>query len=530
MVRRLFAILSLAAITAIALIALVWPGAWWAMVLVAPVILLGDRDLIQRHHTIQRIYPVIGHLRYLFEAVRPEMQQYFVESDTDGRPVNREFRSLVYQRAKGVRDTRPFGTIFDVYKPGSEWLHHSVTPQPPATEEARVQFGGAQCTQPYAASHLNISAMSYGALSRNAVLALNHGAKLGGFSHNTGEGGLSPYHLEPGGDLVWQIGTGYFGCRTSEGEFDAALFAKKALLPQVKMIEIKLSQGAKPGHGGILPAAKLTEEIARIRHVPMGQDVVSPPAHTAFSTPVGLLQFVSQLRTLAGGKPVGFKLCIGHRAEFLGICKAMLETGELPDFITIDGSEGGTGAAPIEFTNSLGMPLRDGLAFVHNALVGIGVRDQVRLIGAGKIVSAFHLIRLLALGADTVNAARAMMFSLGCIQARQCNSNTCPTGVATQDPRRYRHLNVDDKSSRVANYHHATTHALLEIVAAAGLTSPAQITRAHVLRRINEETVRSYADIYPQIDTSCLVDGRAVPDDWAVDWYSASAQQWAVSV
>jgi glutamate synthase domain-containing protein 2 len=372
--------------------------------------------------------------------------------------------------------------------------------------------------------------MSYGALSRNAVLALNHGAKLGGFSHNTGEGGLSPYHLEPGGDLVWQIGTGYFGCRTSEGEFDAALFAKKALLPQVKMIEIKLSQGAKPGHGGILPAAKLTEEIARIRHVPMGQDVVSPPAHTAFSTPVGLLQFVSQLRTLAGGKPVGFKLCIGHRAEFLGICKAMLETGELPDFITIDGSEGGTGAAPIEFTNSLGMPLRDGLAFVHNALVGIGVRDQVRLIGAGKIVSAFHLLRLLALGADTVNAARAMMFSLGCIQSRQCNSNACPTGVATQDPRRYRHLNVDDKSSRVANYHHATTHALLEIVAAAGLTSPAQITRAHVLRRINEETVRTYADIYPQIDTSCLVDGRAVPDDWAADWCNASAQQWAVSM
>ena len=530
MVRRLFAIVSLAAISTIALFALFWPGAWWAMVLVAPVVLLGIRDLIQKRHTIQRIYPVIGHLRYLFEAVRPEMQQYFVESDTEGRPVNREFRSLVYQRAKGVRDTRPFGTIFDVYRPGSEWLHHSVTPQPPATEEARVQFGGAQCTQPYAASHLNISAMSYGALSRNAVLALNQGAKIGGFSHNTGEGGLSPYHLEPGGDLVWQIGTGYFGCRTSEGEFDATLFAEKALVPQVKMIEIKLSQGAKPGHGGILPAAKLTEEIARIRHVPLGQDVVSPPAHTAFSTPEGLLQFVSQLRTLAGGKPVGFKLCIGHRAEFLGICKAMLETGELPDFITIDGSEGGTGAAPIEFTNSLGMPLRDGLAFVHNALVGIGVRDKIRLIGAGKIVSAFHLIRLLALGADTVNAARAMMFSLGCIQARQCNANTCPTGVATQDPRRYRHLNVDVKSSRVANYHHATTHALFEIVAAAGLTSPAQITRAHVLRRINEETIRTYADIYPEIDTNCLVDGRAVPDDWAVDWRSASAQKWAVSV
>jgi glutamate synthase domain-containing protein 2 len=530
MVRRLFVILSFAVTILIVSLAQIWPAAWWSMVVVAPIILLGVRDLIQKRHTVKRIYPVIGNLRYLFESVRPEIQQYFVESDTNGRPVSREFRTLVYQRAKGVRDTRPFGTIFNVYTPGSEWLNHSITPQSSAESEARVTFGGTRCTQPYAASHLNISAMSYGALSRNAILALNHGAKRGGFSHNTGEGGLSPYHLEPGGDLVWQIGTGYFGCRTSEGEFDAELFAEKAKQPQVKMIEVKLSQGAKPGHGGILPAAKLTEEIARIRHVPLGHDVVSPPGHTAFSTPEGLLQFVAQLRELSGGKPVGFKLCIGRRAEFLGICKAMLETGELPDFITIDGSEGGTGAAPVEFTNSVGTPLREGLAFVHNALVGIGVRDQVRLIGSGKIVSAFHVIRLLALGADTVNSARAMMFSLGCIQARQCNSNTCPSGVATQDPRRYRQLDVAGKADRVAKYHDATIHALLEIVAAAGLTAPAQVTRHHVQRRVNEETIKSYADIYPEIETNCLVDDRNIPVNWAADWQSADSRQWATRV
>jgi glutamate synthase domain-containing protein 2 len=529
MVRRLFAVLSIATITLVVFVAQIWPGAWWSLVFILPIVLVGIWDLIQKRHTIRRIFPVIGHFRYILESVRPEIQQYFVESDTDGRPVSREFRSLIYQRAKGVRDTRPFGTIFDVYRPGCEWLQHSITPKATAESEARVIFGGERCAQPYAASHLNVSAMSYGALSRNAILALNHGAKIGGFSHNTGEGGLSPYHLEPGGDLVWQIGTGYFGCRTSDGDFDASLFAEKSQQPQVRMIEIKLSQGAKPGHGGILPAAKLTEEIASIRHVPLGHDVVSPPGHSAFSTPEGLLQFVAQLRELSGGKPVGFKLCIGHPAEFLGLCKAMLKTGELPDFITIDGSEGGTGAAPIEFTNSIGTPLREGLAFVHNALTGIGVRDQLRLIAAGKIASAFHLIRALALGADTVNSARAMMFSLGCIQARQCNSNTCPTGVATQDPRRYRHLNIEDKSSRVAKYQSATIHALLEIVAAAGLTSPAEITRSHIWRRVSQEKLKTYADIYPQIAANCLRDDSTVPSDWATHWQNASSQHWAVS-
>ena len=526
MARRLFLILSLASIISIVFLARVWPGVWWSMLFIGPAILLGVWDLVQKRHTIQRIYPVIGHLRYWLEAIRPEIQQYFVESDVDGTPINREFRSLVYQRAKGVRDTRPFGTIFDVYRSGSEWLNHSLAPRPAAAEESRVIFGDVQCAQPYAASHLNISAMSYGALSSHAVLALNHGARIGGFSHNTGEGGLSPYHLEPGGDLVWQIGTGYFGCRTKEGEFDATLFEEKAQLPQVKMIEIKLSQGAKPGHGGILPAAKLTEEIARIRLVSLGHDVVSPPAHTAFATPKELLQFAGRLRNLSGGKPVGFKLCVGHRSEFLGICKAILETGEFPDFITVDGSEGGTGAAPIEFTNSIGTPLRDGLSFVHNALVGVGVRDQIRLIGAGKVVSAFQLIRILVLGADTVNAARAMMFSLGCIQSRQCNANTCPTGVATQDPQRYRQLNIQDKAQRVAKYHEATVRALLEIVAAAGMTSPGNITRELLFRRLDGETIKNYAEIYPMLDADCLLRENTVPNGWRSDWRMASADQW----
>lgn len=529
MVRRLFFAFSLSSIILITLLAQLWPGAWWLMILIGPVIVLGFWDLLQKRHTILRIYPVIGHLRYLLESIRPEIQQYFVESDVSGQPISREFRALVYQRAKGVRDTRPFGTIFDLYRPGSEWLNHSLAPKSLAAQEPRVKFGGTQCTQTYAASHLNISAMSYGALSRHAILALNHGARIGGFAHNTGEGGLSPYHLEPGGDLIWQIGTGYFGCRANDGQFDETLFEDKAQLPQVRMIEIKLSQGAKPGHGGILPAAKLTEEIARIRHVPLGRDVVSPPAHTAFSTPAGLLQFVALLRRLSGGKPVGFKLCIGHRAEFLGICKAMLETGELPDFITVDGSEGGTGAAPVEFTNSVGTPMREGLAYVHNALVGIGVRDRIRLIAAGKIVSAFHLIRALALGADTVNAARAMMFSLGCIQSRQCHANTCPTGVATQDPVRYRQLNVEDKSQRVANYHRAAIHALLELVAAAGLAAPAQISRHHIFRRLSEDTIKSYAEIYPELQPNCLTNDDTMPVDWRSDWCMASSRQWTRS-
>jgi len=528
MVRKLFFIISTVSILFILLLTRFSEYAWLLFIPVLPFILLGIHDIRQTRSTVPRIYPVIGRLRYFFESIRPEIQQYFVESDLNGIPINREFRSLVYQRAKNVRDTRPFGTLFDVYRQGYEWTNHSLSPKPMPEEMPRVKIGGAQCTQPYSTAYLNISAMSYGALSQNAITALNLGAKLGGFYHNTGEGGLSPYHLKAGGDLVWQIGTGYFACRTEKGNFDPQLFKKNAAQSQIKMIEIKLSQGAKPGHGGILPKSKLTEEIARIRHVPMGQDVISPPAHSVFSDPVGLLKFVQQLRELSAGKPVGFKLCIGHRSEFLSICKAMLETGIIPDFITIDGGEGGTGAAPIELTNSVGTPMRDGLSFVHNALIGIGLREQVKLIASGKILSAFHLLRALALGADTVNSARGMMFALGCIQSRQCNANTCPTGVATQDPARYRHLDIDSKGQRVANYHKAAVHSLMEMVTSMGLSDPADVRPCHVQRRIDSSVIKTYADLYPTLDKGCLLDESNVPENWESDWSVAHTGEWDI--
>lgn len=525
MVRMLFFILAPASIVLIALWSLLWPAAWWLLLLVTPFITLGIYDLLQTRHTIPRIYPVIGRLRYLFESIRPEIQQYFVETDTNGTPINREFRSLVYQRAKGDRDTRPFGTQFDVYRPGYEWINPSLQPTPVARQESRVQVGGPQCTQPYHASHLNISAMSYGALSKNAILALNKGACFGGFAHNTGEGGISDYH-RAGGDLIWQIGTGYFGCRNHDGSFNAEKFAEKSADAQVKMIEIKLSQGAKPGHGGILPAAKVTAEIARIRDVPVGQDVISPPGHTAFDSPVGLLEFVAQLRELSGGKPVGFKLCIGIKSEFLAICKAMLETGITPDFITIDGSEGGTGAAPIELTNSVGTPMRDGLSFVHSALLGTGLRDPIRLIAAGKAISAFHILRTMALGADMVNGARSMMLALGCIQSRSCNRNICPTGVATQDPARYKQLDVEDKARRVARYHATTINAMLELVSSAGLHDCSEIRPHHILRRINGPEIKTYAELYPGIECDCLLNSGTVPDAWQDDWRRADPHRW----
>ncbi len=526
MVRKLFFALSLSAILLVILLAQIFEYAWWLFVIIGPFIGLGLYDVLQTRRTIPRIFPVIGRLRYFFESIRPEIQQYFVESDINGVPVSREFRSLVYQRAKSVRDTIPFGTLFDVYRQGYEWTNQSLSPKPMPIEMPRLSFGGKDCTQPYVASYLNISAMSYGALSKNAIHALNAGAKLGGFYHNTGEGGMSPYHLAGGADLVWQIGTGYFGCRTEDGKFDSALFKEKANLHQVKMIEIKLSQGAKPGHGGILPASKLTEEIATIRHVPMGHDVVSPPAHSAFSDPVGLLHFIQKLRELSGGKPVGFKLCIGYKGEFLSICKAMIETKILPDFITIDGGEGGTGAAPVELSNSVGTPLRDGLSFVHNALIGIGVREQIRLIGSGKIFSAFHLLRVLALGADTVNSARGMMFALGCIQSRQCNTNTCPTGIATQDPTRYKHLNIKVKAQRVANYHKASMHSLMEMVTSMGLSEPSQVNACHIQRRINNATVQTYNEIYHWIKKGSLLQDDAIPEGWVHDWALARADSW----
>ncbi len=526
-IRQQFLVLAIIVPPLLMGLAWAWPPLNWLWLVFAPVLLLGWIDVLQQKHTIRRLYPVIGRFRYMLESVRPEIQQYFVESETDGMPVNREFRSLIYQRAKGDRDTRPFGTVFDVNADGYEWINHSLAPKKVIDHDPRVHFGGSECTQPYDASPLNISAMSFGSLSQNAIMALNWGAKLGNFAHNTGEGGISPYHLKYGGDLIWQIGTGYFGCRNPDGGFDSRLFEEKAVLPVVKMIEIKLSQGAKPGHGGILPAIKLTREIAAIRHVPMGQDVISPAAHTAFDTPRGLLEFVRQLRQLSGGKPVGFKLCIGKRDEFLAICKAMLETGITPDFITVDGGEGGTGAAPTEMTNSVGTPLRDALIFVNSALIGIGLRDKIRVIAAGKIFSAFHLLRIIALGADTANSARGMMFSLGCIQSRSCHTDKCPTGIATQNPARYTALVVKDKAQRVANFHDETVKNLTELLALAGLDNLGQLRPKHINHRVKGTIIRNYAQMYPRISQESLLAENTIPDDWREDWDLARANSWS---
>jgi glutamate synthase domain-containing protein 2 len=483
---------------------------------------LGAYDMLQSKHAIRRNFPVAGRLRYLFEAIRPEIHQYFVESNNSGRPFSRQERSLVYQRAKNVTDTLPFGTEEDVYAVGYEWMNHSLCAIHPPEVAPRVRIGGPACTQPYDAAVLNVSAMSYGALSKNAILALNRGAKLGGFYHNTGEGGLSPHHLEGGGDICWQVGTGYFGCRDEHGNFDPMRFADKAKKPQIKLIELKLSQGAKPGHGGILPARKVTPEIAEIRHVPMGQDVLSPPTHTAFKTPVEMCQFLGRLRELSGGKPVGFKLCLGKRREFLAICKAMLQTGIAPDFITIDGGEGGTGAAPLEFSNVLGTPLDEALIFIHNALVGVGLRKQVRLIGSGRVLSGFDLAHKIAIGADLCNSARAMMFALGCIQAQKCNTNECPTGVATQDPALVRGLVVADKAVRVKNYQHNTVHALVELLAASGMSSPAELRPWHILRRVSPTEVRHYGEMYEYLKEGALL-AEPVPKSFARAWRAAQA-------
>jgi glutamate synthase domain-containing protein 2 len=525
-VRQIFMLSAIAVPLAILALGSFWSPLYLLFLIVIPIVAIGFVDINQKTHSLRRIYPVIGWFRYLFESIRAEIQQYFVESDTNGTPVSREFRSLVYQRAKGARDTRPFGTIFDVNRVGYEWINHSLAPKELKEHDPRVSFGGDECTRPYAASPLNISAMSFGALSQNAIMALNKGAKIGSFAHNTGEGGLSPYHLKYGGDIIWQIGTGYFGCRDEHGNFDEELFRDKAQQDVVKMIEIKLSQGAKPGHGGILPAVKLTEEIASIRHVPMGHDVVSPAAHSAFSTPQGLLDFVSKLRALSGGKPVGFKLCVGQPKEFLGICRAMLESGILPDFITVDGGEGGTGAAPTEMTNSVGTPLRDGLIFVNSALIGIGLRNKIRIIASGKIFSAFHLVRVLALGADTVNLARGMMFALGCIQSRSCNTDNCPTGIATQNPARYLALDVEDKSQRVANFQRETIHNMMELLAASGLENLDELTPSHINRRVSGTVIKTYRQLYPHITANCLLDEKTVPENWEADWQAAQAGQW----
>ena len=487
---------------------------------------VGLGDLLQKRHSVLRNYPILAHLRFIIEEIRPEIRQYLFESETDGSPFSRDRRALVYQRAKMQLDKRPFGTQLSVYSDGFEWLLHSLAPRPVTKEPFRILIGGPDCKQPYSASVFNISAMSFGSLSANAIRALNGGAKAGGFMHDTGEGGFSPYHAENGGDIVWEIGSGYFGCRTPEGVFSPEKFAEVAKNPQIKMIEIKLSQGAKPGHGGVLPAAKVTAEIAAIRGVPQGRDCISPPGHSAFTTPREMMGFIKQLRDLSGGKPIGFKLCLGQPVEFLAICKAMLETGVTPDFIVVDGKEGGTGAAPLEFMDHLGMPMREGLNFVHNALVGAGLRQKIKLGCSGKILTAFDMARAMALGADWCNSARGFMFAVGCIQSLSCHTDNCPTGLATQNPWRGRAIHVPDKSERVANFHRATLHSLAELTAAAGLDHPNQFELDHFRRRVSENSVTSFAELFPSIEEGELLRGaedarlRAVWDRASPDRFS----------
>ncbi len=520
--RKIFWFGSLFAAASLLSLVYSYPAFAWLGVLFLLAFGMGVYDTVQTKHAIRRNFPLVGRFRYLLELVRPELHQYFVESNSSGRPFSRELRSLVYQRAKGVTDTLPFGTEKDVYAVGYEWMNHSLQAIHPPHEPPRVVVGGPDCKQPYSAAVLNVSAMSYGSLSRNAILALNGGAKLGGFAHNTGEGGLTPHHLEPGGDIVWQIGTGYFGCRDAKGAFDPDLFAAKAAQSNVKMIEIKLSQGAKPGHGGILPAAKVTEEIAKIRAVPVGQDVLSPPAHTAFSNPLELCQFIGVLRERSLGKPIGFKLCLGKRREFFALCKAMLETKITPDFITVDGGEGGTGAAPLEFSNVMGTPLDDALVFVHNALRGCGLRDRVRIIASGRVVTGFDIAHKLAIGADLCNSARAMMFALGCIQAQKCNTNECPTGVATQDPDLTEGLVVADKAVRVKNFQKNTVRAFVELIAAAGLDHPSKLRPWHVNRRVSTTESKHYSEIYDYLDKGDLL-REELPKAYARAWKQAQA-------
>ncbi|MEU5380586.1 FMN-binding glutamate synthase family protein [Streptomyces sp. NPDC005968] len=511
-----------------AVVAAVWVSPWWwpAAVLLVWAGALGAWDVVQRRHSVLRNYPVLGHARFLLERIRPELQQYFIERNFDGRPFDRDVRSIVYERAKGTDAEQPYGTERDVYRAGYEFLVPSMAPCAVPEELPRVRVGGPDCSRPYDMALLNVSAMSFGSLSSQAVLALNGAAAAGGFAHDTGEGGLSEYHLKPGGDLIWEIGTGYFGCRTDGGDFDAAEFADKAAHDHVKCVSLKLSQGAKPGIGGVLPGAKVDAQIARVRDVPVGRTVISPPYHRVFATPRELVRFVARMRELSGGKPAGFKLCVGSRRQFLAVCKAMLEEGTAPDFIVVDGAEGGTGAAPLEFADHVGAPLTEGLLTVHNALVGTGLRDRVRIGASGKIATGTDLVKRMVQGADYGNAARAMMFALGCIQAQRCHTNTCPTGVTTQDPRRARALDVRDKTPRVQRFQEATVASAVQIMAAMGVTDPAQL-RPHMLRRrIDPCTERSYEELYEWLAPGQLLD--EAPASWAADWKAANPDHFTV--
>lgn len=491
-------------------------GYWWTLILILPLFLIAVYDAFQTKHAITRNFPLLGRSRYVAEWLRPKMYQYFIEPDTDGRPFSRIFRNIVYQRAKKVTDTTPFGTQLNVYEEGYEWMNHSIAAIDPHTlpPDPRWTIGGPDCKKPYSASLFNVAAMSFGSLSKNAVMALNGGAAIGKFAHNTGEGGISPYHDKYGGDLIYQIGTGYFGCRSEDGNFSPELYKQRTAADNVKMIELKLSQGAKPGHGGILPAKKVTEEISKIRNVPMGQSVLSPPYHKAFNTPIGLLELIKQMRDLSGGKPIGFKLCVGHKSEFIAICKAMIKTGIKPDFISVDGGEGGTGAAPGEFSDRVGMPFKEGIAFVYNTLIGFDLKKDISIIASGKIVTGYHIFRAISLGADLCYSARAMMMAVGCIQALECNTNTCPTGVATQNETLMKGLVVDDKKVRVANYHEETIKSFVELLGAAGLDNPDLINRSHIYKRTASKNSVNYEEIYPYIPKGCLLDKDLVPESW----------------
>lgn len=507
------------------------PGhAWlWPLALLAGALtLLGLHDLLQTRHAVLRNYPVLGHIRYLVEGIRPEIRQYLLEGDAEQLPFSRSQRSLVYARAKNEPADRPFGTQSDVYQTGFEFISHSMLPAAHGNpDDFRVTIGGPQCRQPYSASVFNISAMSFGSLSANAIRALNKGARLGNFAHDTGEGSISPYHREHGGDLIWELGSGYFGCRTEDGAFDPQRFAAQAQQPQVRMIEIKLSQGAKPGHGGILPQHKITAEIAAVRGIPRDRDCVSPARHSAFGTPIELLQFIARLRELSGGKPVGFKFCLGHPWEFMAIAKAMVVTGILPDFIVVDGKEGGTGAAPLEFSNHIGVPLREGLLFVHNTLVGLNLRDKIRIGASGKIISAFDIASVLAIGADWANSARGFMFAIGCIQSQSCHTNKCPTGVATQDPLRQRALVVPDKAQRVFNYHRNTLKALAEMLAAAGLSHPSELEPRFLVRRLSATEIQLYSQMHVYLKPGELLDGPVQGEFYRRMWAMAQADSFA---
>ena len=489
-------------------------GPWWAapLAVLIPLFLVGVSDLIQPSHAILRNYPIIGHIRFMLESVRPELRQYLIEDERDPVPFSREHRALVYRRAKNVHDAQPFGTVKEVGAVGYGWISHSIRPRTLENHDFRITIGGPDCRQPYAASVFNISGTSFGAVGANAIMAFNLGARLGGFAHNTGEGSISKYHRRHGGDIIWQVATGYFGCRTNDGLFDPVAFRRQALEPQIKMIEIKLSQGAKPGHGGVLPKAKITEEIAETRGLPRDRDCISPPAHSAFATPLEFMGFVARLRELSDGKPVGVKLAVGHRYEFLAIVKAMLETGVTPDFIVVDGGEGGTGAAPAELSNHVGLPLADGLSFVHNALVGAGLRDRMKLGASGKLVTAYDLCRVFAMGADYAMSARSFMFAVGCIQSRSCHTNHCPTGVATQDGLRQRALVVEDKAPRVANFHRNTLRALAELLGAAGLEHPDELKPWHLHIRHQSGAVMRGDEVYPHVGPGAILTGQMSPE------------------